>query len=404
MAASRSRSLRTCSPSGFTLIEILVVIAIIGMLMSLSGFAAFQALKYTKEKAIIAEIGRLSGAMETYKESRNDYPPCMQSISYTTGLTVPTNSFYQSRQNLMNAHTRAAYNNFAITLYSATAGKDFVTASVSATNTTPVYMYYTKVESTGNIVKLNFETMDAAEALVFWLGGFPCPYLNSGTPSQHPPSNGVQLVPKKLVGFSKYLQNPFTLTYSVSGALLTGDRFLETRSPPFYDFDESRLADCDNDGWPEYYPEKPDFLSSPPTAPYVYFDAALYTMWRLDVTTQSPMLPYPPPAGMKPNLAGVNQNFAPQWGMALPYAKSISGTVITWINPSSFQIIAPGMDRMYSTSVEPSMLALTRITPRKCLISNTAAIGQEETDNFTNFTDQKLGDAVDAMAASSSGS
>ncbi len=382
-----SRSLRTRSPRGFTLIEILVVIAIIGMLMSLSGFAAFQALKNVKEKAIIAEIGRLNTAMESYHEQRNGYPPCMGAIVFggASQPALPKNSFYMTRQQMTTAHTQAGYNGFNFTTGS------LKTATISAN----VYTYnYYNLTPVNTVVKLDLDTMGPSEALVFWLGGFPCPYIN-----------GTYIAPKKLIGFAKNPTNPYTLTYSTTQATMSVDQFMQSRTTPLFDFDESRLYDSDNDGWYEYYPEKPDFTTSPPTAPYVYFDANLYTRWRLDLATpMAPMTPFPAPQSIIPNKLNVEQQFALTWGLAMPYAKSVVGTTITWVNPQSFQIIAPGFDHMYSsTSLATSNAATSAsinmnpatMVPR---VLQDSTITNEERDNFTNFSDQTLGDEASYRA------
>jgi general secretion pathway protein G len=78
------------------------------------------------------------------------------------------------------------------------------------------------------------QTIDRAEALVVWLGGV----------SKNPE------FPLGVLGFANgYIDDP---------------GYTATR---FFEFDETRLKDLDNDGWMEYYP------ASGPQNPYVYFDA-----------------------------------------------------------------------------------------------------------------------------------
>ncbi|HEX3871791.1 MAG TPA: prepilin-type N-terminal cleavage/methylation domain-containing protein, partial [Pirellulales bacterium] len=274
---------------GFTLVEVLIVIAVIALLVSMTSFAAYQALLYTKERAIIAEIGLMSAALETYKETRNSYPPCMAAVFWGTlsQPTMPTYSYYLTRQAAMNNHTQPAYNNMTINTTT------FVTANSSGIFT---YKYYNLTPS-GQVVKLDMNTIDPAEALVFWLAGFPCPYITT--------MNGY-IAPKKLIGFSKNQSNPFTVTFTPT---MSSNQFLSMRTTPLFDFDERRLGDCDNDGWYEYYPEKPDF-SATPTAPYVYYDAQLYTSWKMPpaiATQMAPMVGYPPAQNYIPNMLGRNQ-------------------------------------------------------------------------------------------------
>ncbi len=62
-------------PSGFTLVEILTVIVIIGILAGLAIPAITRALGTAKEAAIRTEIDVMSQAMEAYKLEHGDYPP-----------------------------------------------------------------------------------------------------------------------------------------------------------------------------------------------------------------------------------------------------------------------------------------------------------------------------------------
>lgn len=60
---------------GFTLVEILVVIAVIGILAALLTPALAVALRRTKTAAVAVELNDLAGALEAYKTKMNDYPP-----------------------------------------------------------------------------------------------------------------------------------------------------------------------------------------------------------------------------------------------------------------------------------------------------------------------------------------
>ncbi len=60
---------------GFTLVELLVVITIIGILIGLLASAAALVLGAGKEARIISEIAQLDTAMKAYKEKYGSYPP-----------------------------------------------------------------------------------------------------------------------------------------------------------------------------------------------------------------------------------------------------------------------------------------------------------------------------------------
>jgi prepilin-type N-terminal cleavage/methylation domain-containing protein len=60
---------------GFTLVELLVVVAIIGILASLITAAAFRARVAAKKAAIAIEISQLDMACKAFKERFGEYPP-----------------------------------------------------------------------------------------------------------------------------------------------------------------------------------------------------------------------------------------------------------------------------------------------------------------------------------------
>lgn len=71
MVRNRSSSART----GFTLVELLVVITIIGILASLITVAVFAALKRAREAEIQQECSKIYGGFETFREKFTALPP-----------------------------------------------------------------------------------------------------------------------------------------------------------------------------------------------------------------------------------------------------------------------------------------------------------------------------------------
>jgi prepilin-type N-terminal cleavage/methylation domain-containing protein len=66
------------STHGFTLVELLVVITIIGILAALITVAAVGALKKAQETRIKAEINEMANALDEYKNKTTAYPPNLQ--------------------------------------------------------------------------------------------------------------------------------------------------------------------------------------------------------------------------------------------------------------------------------------------------------------------------------------
>ena len=90
--------------AGFTLLELLVVLAILGLLIGLVGPRVMQQFGSAKEKVAQLSIGRLATALDMYKLDVGNYPTAEQGLQalvtkpsgvanwrgpYTTGEKVP---------------------------------------------------------------------------------------------------------------------------------------------------------------------------------------------------------------------------------------------------------------------------------------------------------------------------
>lgn len=71
----RRNTSATCSPRGFTLIEMLVVVVIIGILAGLVSVAAIRAQGAARIAEIRLEISTLEQGLEAFKSKYGDYPP-----------------------------------------------------------------------------------------------------------------------------------------------------------------------------------------------------------------------------------------------------------------------------------------------------------------------------------------
>jgi len=68
------------SARGFTLVELLIVITILGLLMSLVAPKMFNKVSSTKRKAASAQMQNLETALDTYRLDVGDYPKNLQEL------------------------------------------------------------------------------------------------------------------------------------------------------------------------------------------------------------------------------------------------------------------------------------------------------------------------------------
>jgi general secretion pathway protein G len=78
----RSRAAtRAVSRSGFTLMEILVVVAIIVVLAAVGGYYVLPRLEESKEKLASAKLKILDDACGTYHVNNGDWPPSLEALA-----------------------------------------------------------------------------------------------------------------------------------------------------------------------------------------------------------------------------------------------------------------------------------------------------------------------------------
>jgi general secretion pathway protein G len=80
-STTRNRATRAAARSAFTLLEILVVVAIIVVLAGVGGTYLLQRADEAKEGAAKAQVKILTEAANTYKLNNGDFPPSLDAMA-----------------------------------------------------------------------------------------------------------------------------------------------------------------------------------------------------------------------------------------------------------------------------------------------------------------------------------
>jgi prepilin-type N-terminal cleavage/methylation domain-containing protein len=356
--------------AGYTLVEVLMVITIIGILAALLVVAAQRAMVYARQARLSTELSLLDLALQSYKFDKGGYPPDF-------GTLANNQPGWSQRQAKFMAHVRRTFPRFYPQNYTAFRAS-VVKAFQDAANLDPPLVFGNTAPN-GNSEPGDLDNLDSGEAIVFWLGGLPSPCVKNAATGR---------CGYKLLGTSANRMNPFAF----GGA--------RDRGP--FEFDESRLSDADGDGWPEYYPPTGELPQPPgssaasanPVAPYVYFNAASYTsITHYDPNNVTGYAFYPAhyPLYQQTGTAPMPQTLQDLWGFAVPYASRFATngnvTQIEWVEPEKYQIVCTGFDAVYWRDPTGTLsLNSFRLYPAKTNFS------EGDLDNLTSFESGRLGD------------
>jgi prepilin-type N-terminal cleavage/methylation domain-containing protein len=334
--------------SGFTLVELLIVIAIIGILAGLTVTAVSVASKTIQGRAIALEVEALEQAVEAYKTKYQNYPPD------------------GSSRTAFESHFRSVY------------------PQILASEFTDLYSVANSNSPTG--------VMDPAEALVFCLGGLSKsptkPFTGPGGPLAAIPGGGFQYnVDRNEPLFPGFEVERLTLDTS-TGVTISNDEItlgvLNGAGSPI----------GANDVLPVYIPKNR-------AVPFVYFSSATY---RVDSSANNYFNRYAGPFGIaRPYKSDqVNTKIALTTTL-IPQRDRY----YMYMNDKSFQIISAGLDDDFGGSSTlffrfksgtPLDIALAPgAQPAGANYAEEAGstAGQiSQLDNVTNFSEGTLADAL----------
>lgn len=226
----RVRCARNARRSGFTLVEVLVVIAIIGVLVALTVPAVQLAYKAVQQRAIALECQSLAQAVEAYRNKYDDYPP--------DGLD----------EAVMRRHLRKAFPNISSSEFDLLSNPNVVTGNSAIKS-----------------------VMEPSEALVFFLGGF------SDDPSYPISGKGGPIYILGINGKQVYSSEPTANIASI--------QYNPDRQNPLYDFKQAQLTidavgaltvSTDDDITGAARDLMPAYHPSGKKMPFLYFDSRTY--------------------------------------------------------------------------------------------------------------------------------
>lgn len=355
--------------SGFTLVEILMVVAIIGILVGLIVPAVNVAMRGVKQRTIAMECTTIGDAVNKYNAKYGDFPPD------------------GSDTNLMIRHLKKIFPQIAASEI------NLLTGVIAVPSGNPVVAAHATSGVPGAV-------MDPPEALVFFLGGFSSdpvhPFTGSGGPLAVTYSGNaiatVQYNTDRTNAFFEFKQSQLTLSTNASGLTISSDDGLT-----------GGVVDL-----------LPCYVPPGSTMPYVYFDARTYRV--------------PADTARGRNAAEFNRFLPTGHGLVAPYKSTEVNTKVIlssmptvdernlrqrWMNDKSFQVISAGLDDHFGGTAN----TLFMFKPQGGTGANTSNSGDSfnpvsgahatytgfrdadstsyQLDNVTNFSEGILGDSLD---------
>lgn len=337
--------------SGFTLVEMLVVISIIGLLVGLTVPAVMIARRSVQQSAIVFETQTLGNAVEQYKTKFGDYPPD------------------GSDRSIFERHFRKAFSNIAASEFTA---------------------LYANANSSSGVAT---SVMDPPEALVFALGGFSSdathPFTGKGGPLFLTNSGGVQVDSSQAYTTAQYNVDRDNPLFEFKQGNLT----LDASSGVTLSSDELLLgAGTTNDLLPVYT------TGNGRLAPFVYFDSRSYRVGAAFYNFYKPT-----------NVKGVARPYKSDQVNTTVNKNTNPDGHYRYANDRSFQIISAGLDDDFGgvtglpNNNTPEFFRYPSGTSLNILTgaSNSSRYAEQtgaasaQLDNATNFADGILENALE---------
>ena len=333
------------APRGFTLVELLVVITIIGILVGLTIPAVIYVRVIAKQAAVTLDLKQLEMACQAYKEKFGEYPPDFCCVNYHVGTPPHWNAVRNAARGAVLRHLARAFPRYQ-------GSSNWATFVADVSNPTTGW-------------GVNPANFGPREALTFWLGGMPTIDIITGRVTA-------------FSGFSANPQNPFDNSAS--------------RINPFFDFDLNRTNPDLSTGAIYYWPQGAAGNMSSGSLVYFRAENGGYAVNYMLAGTPRPL---------PKSVVDSGDTFSPTIFPAVDYRLSNSATSqYTWVSPRSFQIFSAGLDTRFSTPTDdrpfyPETAGQMLVLPTTGNIGpyefpNGNNYGQNTYDDITNFSDGTL--------------
>jgi prepilin-type N-terminal cleavage/methylation domain-containing protein len=354
--------LKKKTKAGFTLVELLVVITIIGILTALIAVAAAGALKAMRRNQIKVEINEITTGVEESKNKVTSYPPNCQTDDTSVGGPEPANSPLSEADVLNNLRRYI---------------KQLAPRSQESDDLAKAL--------TGQIVGNGYRRLEggitAGEAVVFWLGGFSSdpkfPISGDGGPSYSIVGVTAQDRRKADPIESRRWVYPFDVSRLGPRA---ADGYFDESTGRYIEYTDPKGVLRRINFW-QYTPSRSD-------QPYLYFDTSRHPVGTVSGNTL--LATYDPPAataptGLGPGGQGLNVFALKKVPEA---AVPVTAPRIQFINPDKFQVLHCGIDGAWDEAAFKKIGVKTVGTnnPDDYLLFPTGPFVGDIADNEVSFT------------------
>ena len=148
-------------PAGFTLVELLTVIVIIGILVGLTTGVVIGARTRAAQAGIAMEISNMDTALRAYADKYGEFPPDFMGINSTAGRNLVLRHLARVFPRYVPGEVRG--NSTSTVPWTRTSYNDLASLHQLQSSHRAV--------TRGTTMGMKAEFLDPASALVFWLGG-----------------------------------------------------------------------------------------------------------------------------------------------------------------------------------------------------------------------------------------